>query len=146
MTGTPTHTRTRTAAYVTELGPPDRIRVGELPLPPLGPTDVLVAVEALAVNHVDTFVRSGRWRTPTPFPFVVGRDLVGRVVEAGEGAVGFAPGERVWCNSMGHAGRQGAFATEVVVPAERLFHVPDGPDGSGLDPVDAVAVLHPATT
>ena len=32
-----------------------------------GPTDVLVRVEAVAVNPVDLFVRSGVYRTPTPF-------------------------------------------------------------------------------
>jgi NADPH:quinone reductase-like Zn-dependent oxidoreductase len=129
------------AAYLTELGPVDAIRVGELPEPIPGPTDVLVAVEAVVVNPVDTLVRSGAFPTPTPFPFVVGRDLVGTVAAAGPGAVGFAAGERVWCNSLGHGGRQGSFAEYAVVPAERLYHLP-----GGVDPVAAVAVLHPAAT
>jgi hypothetical protein len=60
------------AAYVTELGPADAIRVGELPVPAVGPTDVLVRVEVVVVNPVDTMVRSGAYPTPTPFPFVVG--------------------------------------------------------------------------
>ena len=65
------------AAYSTELGPAGAIRVGELPVPNPGPADVLVRVEVVAVDPVDTMVRSGVYRTPTPFPFVVGRDLVG---------------------------------------------------------------------
>ena len=129
------------AAYITELGPADAIRVGELPTPVPGPTDVLVRVELVVVDPVDTLVRSGAYRTPTPFPFVVGRDLVGTVAEAGAGAAGFAPGDRVWCNSLGHDGRQGSFAEFAVVPAERLYHLPDG-----ADPVASVAVLHPAAT
>ena len=48
-----------------------------------GPTDVLVAVETVAVNPVDTYVRSGRYRTPVPLPFIVGRDLIGTVAEVG---------------------------------------------------------------
>jgi NADPH:quinone reductase-like Zn-dependent oxidoreductase len=72
---------------------------------------------------------------------VVGRDLVGTVAEAGAGAAGFAPGDRVWCNSLGHDGRQGSFAEYAVVPAERLYRLPDG-----ADPVASVAVLHPAAT
>jgi NADPH:quinone reductase-like Zn-dependent oxidoreductase len=76
-----------------------------VPVP--GPADVLVAVETVAVNQVDTHIRSGRWQTPMPFPFVVGRDLVGTVAE-GDAAGIFAPGERVWASSLGHAGRQGA--------------------------------------
>ncbi|MFB9569575.1 NADPH:quinone reductase [Saccharopolyspora hordei] len=129
------------AAYVTELGPPERIEVGPLPVPDLGPTDVLVRTEALAVNRVDTLVRSGWYPTPTPFPFIIGRDLVGTVTAAGPGAAGFRPGDRVWCNSLGHDGRQGSFAQDVVVAAGRLYHLPDG-----VDATEAVAVLHPAGT
>ncbi|MEU1228284.1 NADPH:quinone reductase [Streptomyces sp. NPDC005828] len=129
------------AAFIEELGSPDLVRVGELPPPPSGPGDVLVDVEVTAVNHVDTFVRSGAWRTPVPFPFVIGRDLVGTVVEAGPGAPGFRPGDRVWCSSLGHAGRQGAAAERVAVPADRLYRLPDG-----VDAVDAVALSHPAST
>jgi NADPH:quinone reductase-like Zn-dependent oxidoreductase len=102
---------------------------------------VLVRVEVVVVDPVDTMVRSGAYRTPTPFPFVVGRDLVGTVAEAGAGVAGFVAGDRVWCNSLGHGGRQGSFAEYAVAPAERLYHLP-----AGVDPVEAVAVLHPAAT
>ncbi|GAA0930077.1 NADPH:quinone reductase [Nonomuraea longicatena] len=129
------------AAYIEQFGPPEVITYGELAEPRPGPNDVLVDVAVTAVNHVDTFVRSGAWRTPLAFPFVIGRDLAGTVAEAGPGAAGFAPGERVWCNSLGHAGRQGAAAERAVVPAERLYRLPDG-----VDPEDAVAVAHPAAT
>ncbi len=116
-------------------------RYGELPVPAVGPTDVLVEVEAVAVNPVDLLVRSGAWPTPTPFPFVIGRDLVGRVADAGPGVVGFAPGQRVWCNSLGHGGRQGAFSTYATVPTDRLYHLPEA-----ADPLEAVSLLHPAAT
>jgi Alcohol dehydrogenase GroES-like domain len=79
---------------------------------------VLVRTEALAVDQVDTLVRSGAYRTPTPFPFIIGRDLAGRVAASGPGAADFAEGDRVWCNSLGHGGRQGSFAQHVVVAAE----------------------------
>jgi NADPH:quinone reductase-like Zn-dependent oxidoreductase len=129
------------AAWIDALGPADSIRYGELPVPDPGPTDVLVRVEAVAVDPVDTFVRSGAYRTPLPFPFVIGRDLVGTVSDVGAGAVGFAVGERVWCNSLGHAGRQGAAAEFAVVAADRLYHLP-----AGVDPVVAAAIAHPGAT
>ncbi|TLQ42449.1 NADPH:quinone reductase [Streptomyces marianii] len=129
------------AAFITQLGSPDVIRHGELPPPVPGPNDVLVDVEATAVNHVDGFVRSGAWRTPLEFPFVIGRDLVGTVAAVGPGAPGFRPGDRVWCNSLGHDGRQGAAAEQAVVAADRLYHLPEG-----ADPVAAVALAHPAAT
>jgi len=129
------------AAYIEQFGPPEVIRYGELDAPRLGPHDVLVDVIASTVNHVDTFVRSGAWHTPLQFPFVIGRDLVGTVAAAGYGAVGFAVGDRVWCNSLGHAGRQGAAAEQAVVPVERLYHLP-----RCVEPEDVVAVAHPAAT
>jgi NADPH:quinone reductase-like Zn-dependent oxidoreductase len=129
------------AAYITAFGPAEAIQVGELPAPAPGPADVLVAVQVVAVDPVDTFVRSGQYATPVPFPFVIGRDLAGEVVAAGAGAPSFAPGDRVWCNSLGHEGRQGSFAEFAAVPADRLYQVPDG-----VSPELAVAVAHPAAT
>ena len=129
------------AAYITARGPAEAITVGELPVPPAGPADVLVAVRVVAVDPVDTFVRSGEYATPVPFPFVIGRDLAGEVAAAGAGVRLFTPGDRVWCNSMGHEGRQGSFAEYAAVPADRLYRVPDGVSLEG-----AVAVAHPAAT
>ncbi|MET8243811.1 NADPH:quinone reductase [Streptomyces sp. NPDC005202] len=126
------------AAYVERLGPPDLIRWGELPAPEPGPGEVLVDVLATTVNPVDTFVRSGLFRTPLRFPFVIGRDLVGTVAAPGSG---FAVGETVWCNSLGHGGRQGAAAEQAAVPADRLYRLPPG-----VPPDEVVAVLHPAAT
>ncbi|GAA2739942.1 MULTISPECIES: NADPH:quinone reductase [Kitasatospora] len=129
------------AAFIERLGPPANIRHGDLPAPVPGPTDVLVDVAAVSVNPVDTFVRSGVFRTPVAFPFVVGRDLVGTVAAAGPGAAGFAVGDRVWSNSLGHEGRQGAAAEQAVVSADRLYHLPPG-----VDEDEAVATVHPAAT
>ncbi|MFI7061627.1 NADPH:quinone reductase [Kribbella sp. NPDC050124] len=131
-------TETMRAAYITSHGSPDVIQYGELPVPEPGPTDVLVRVEVVAVNHVDTFVRSGAYATSTPFPFVIGRDLVGTVVRS---VAEFAPGDRVWCNSLGHDGRQGSFAELAVVPRDRSYRLPDG-----VEAAEAVAVLHTAAT
>lgn len=128
------------AAYVERLGPPEAIRVGPLPVPVAGGNEVLVAVRAVAVNPVDAYVRSGRYATAVPLPFVIGRDLVGTVVEA-PAATGFAAGEQVWCDSMGHAGRQGVASAYAAVPADRLYRLP-----AGVDPYAAVAVAQPAAT
>ncbi|MFD5574073.1 NADPH:quinone reductase [Streptomyces cadmiisoli] len=126
------------AAYITRFGGADDIRTGRLPLPVPGPDEVLVRVDAVAANHVDTFVRSGAYATDVRFPFVVGRDLVGTVAAP---AGRFAAGDRVWCNSLGHAGRQGSFAEYAAAPADRLYPLP-----AGVDPERAVAVLHTAAT
>ncbi len=132
---------TMLAAYITEHGSPDVIQVGRLPVPEPGPTDVLVRAELMAVNHVDTFVRSGAYATHTPFPFVIGRDLVGTVVATGAGVAEYGAGDRVWTNSLGHDGRQGSFAEYAVVSRDRLYPLPPGADARS-----AVIVLHTAAT
>ncbi|MER7893834.1 NADPH:quinone reductase [Micromonospora sp. NPDC094482] len=129
------------AAYIERPGSAADIRFGELPAPRPGPTDVLVDVVATTVNPVDTFVRSGAYPTPLPWPFVVGRDLVGRVAEVGPGVAGFRAGDLVWCNSLGHDGRQGSSAEQAVVAVDRLYRLP-----GGVEPATAVTVVHPAAT
>ncbi|GAA3942583.1 NADPH:quinone reductase [Microbacterium soli] len=133
--------RTTKAAFIRERGGVDRIQIGPVPVPDLGPTDVLVRMEASAVDHVDLFVRSGAYDTPTPFPFVLGRDLVGIVDAVGFGVPGLAPGTRVWTSSLGHGGRQGALSELVVVGIDRLYRLPDG-----VSALDAAPLLHTAST
>jgi NADPH:quinone reductase-like Zn-dependent oxidoreductase len=129
------------AAYVDALGDAGSIRYGELPDPVPGPGQALVRVEAVAVDTVDTFVRSGRWSTEVAFPLVVGRDLVGTVVEGGPGVPDVRPGRRVWTNSAGYGGRPGATAELVTVDHDRLYDLPEG-----ADPVAFVAAVHPGAT
>jgi len=129
------------AAYIESFGPAEAIRIGNIAVPQPGPTDVLVDVEVTTVNPVDTFVRSGLFPTPGPFPRVISRDLAGTVRAVGPGVTGFTVGERVWCNSLGHGGRQGAAVEQAVVAADRLYRLP-----AGVSMVDAVAVVHPVAT
>jgi len=63
----------------------DSVRYGELPDPVADRGQVLVRVDAVAVNSVDTYVRSGRWATELSFPLALGRDLVGTAVAIGPG-------------------------------------------------------------
>ena len=129
------------AAQVDRPGPIDTIEVGRLPVPDIGDTEALVAVTTTAVNHVDLLVRSGAYRTVLPSPFVIGRDLVGTVVAVGDRVDDFAIGDAVWCNSLGHDGRQGTFAEYAAVPVERLYRLP-----GEVDPELAVGLLHSGAT
>lgn len=152
------------AAFVRALGGPEQMKVGELPTPRPGPGEVLLAVHASSLNPVDALVRSGAFPTDTPFPFVLGRDAVGTVVEAGEGAEDLL-GQRLATSSLGHDGRQGAWAEYTVVAGERAYPVPEawarpvpeaqtrpGPESQtcpGPEEVTQetlVAALHPAST
>jgi NADPH2:quinone reductase len=114
------------AAYILETGSPDVIRVGELPRPEPARGQVLVKVEAVAVNPIDTYIRSGVVAMQLPKPFVIGCDLAGVVESVGDGVSGFEPGMRVWCSNQGLLGRQGTFAEYAAVDADWLHPLPDG--------------------
>lgn len=129
------------AAYIDRTGPPDVIRYGELPLPQLGLNDVLVRVHTVAVNPIDTYIRSGSFPLPLSFPFIVGRDLAGTVAEIGLAATRFHPGDRVWSNNQGYGGRQGTFSEYCAVREDLLYAMPAGSDFR-----ETVAVLHSALT
>jgi len=129
------------AAYIDGLGDAASIRYGTLPDPTAGPGEVLVRVEAVAVNAVDTYLRSGRWQTELSFPLTVGRDLVGTVEAVGTGVTDVQRGERVWTNSAGYGGRAGATAELVAVKRDRTYRLPPG-----ADPVRFVACVHPGAT
>jgi NADPH:quinone reductase len=135
------HSGLMMAAYIDALGDASVIRYGELPDPVAGAGQLLVRVEAVAVNNVDTYLRSGRWRSEVSFPLVLGRDLVGTVAAVGIGVTGVEPGQRVWTNSAGYGGRSGATAELVVVDRDRLYRLP-----AGADPVAFVAAVHPGAT
>jgi NADPH2:quinone reductase len=129
------------AAYIEQVGPPENIRYGELPTPAVTDRGVLVEVSAVAVDPIDTYIRSGAYRIDLPLPFVLGRDMTGIVREIGAGVTRFRVGDRVWCNNQGYAGRQGTFAELVAIDEALLYPLP-----AGVDPIDAVAVVHSALT
>ena len=129
------------AAYIEQTGPAENIQYGELPMPVLGENDVLVKVQAVTVDPVDTYIRSGAFHIDLPLPFIVGRDMAGVVSEVGAAARRYKPGDRVWSNCMGIHGRQGTFAEYIAVPEQLLYPLP-----AGVDPIDAVAVVHSALT
>lgn len=72
---------------------PDALVDTELPDPVPGPQDLLVRVQAVSVNPVDTKIRSN---VPPDAPRVLGWDAVGEVVSTGEAVRGFVAGDRVW--------------------------------------------------
>src|SRR5687767_614650 len=98
------------AAYIEHTGPPDVIKIGDLPKPIAGPGQVLVKVGAVSVNPIDTYIRSGMVPANLPNPYIPGCDLAGTVEAVGAGAMKFKPGDRVWGSLQGIQGRQGTFA------------------------------------
>ena len=112
------------AAYITQTGPPEVITLGDLPTPKPGPTECLVKVSAVDVNPIDTYVRGGLVPAKLNFPFILGRDLAGTVVEIGTSVKAFQVGDRVWGSNQGFAGRQGTFAEFAAVDECWLHQTP----------------------
>ncbi|AKP66652.1 quinone oxidoreductase family protein [Companilactobacillus ginsenosidimutans] len=129
------------AAYIEKTGSPENIIIGDLLNPVVNPEEVLVKVEAVSVNHADTFVRSGAFKTGMNFPFVLGRDAVGTVEQLGKKVTDFQIGDKVWTNSMGYDGRQGTTSELISVPINRLYKIP-----TGVDMLKLVATVHSSAT
>jgi NADPH2:quinone reductase len=113
------------AAYIERTGPPEVIQYGDLPMPEVGGSQVLVKVQAVAVNPIDTYIRSGAVAMNLTFPFIIGADLAGVVERCGPQAARFKPGTRVWGSNQGLLGRQGTFAEYAAVDESWLYPIPD---------------------
>src|SRR5438132_5198650 len=114
------------AAYIETTGGPEVIRYGDLPQPVPKEGEALVRVGAVAVNPIDTYIRSGAVAMPLPKPFIIGCDLAGTVEAVGPGAKRFKPGDRVWGSNQGLMGRQGTFAEYAGVHEDWLYPTPAG--------------------
>lgn len=135
------------AAYFDAHGGPEVLTVGELPAPEPGPGEVIVQVEALALNHLDLWVRRGLPGLQVPLPHIGGSDFAGRIAEIGAGVDGWEIGDRVtanpglWCQRCDWCFRgehslcrtyrilgehvAGAAAERVRIPARNLLALPD---------------------
>jgi NADPH2:quinone reductase len=104
-----------------QAGGPEVLQLGEFPTPVPSGTQVLIRTEAIGVNFIDVYTRSGQYQMQPPI--LVGVEGAGVVEQVGEGVTTVRPGERVaW------TGFPGSYATHVVMPAERTIPVPDGVD------------------
>jgi len=129
------------AVRVSGYGGPEVLEVEEVPVPAVGPGQVLLKVVAGGINPLDAWFRSGHLapRFPRPLPYTPGADVVGTLVERGEGVDAFQEGETL----MGVLPvlDDGAYAEYVLAEAARLIALPPG-----LDPVLAAAVMTPGIT
>lgn len=117
-------------------GGPEVLRVvDDWPEPQPGPGEVVVGIEACALNHLDVFVRRGMPGVPVALPHVSGGDMAGTVVEVGEGVTSFDIGQRVLVDPMitlpngkhGALGENadGGLTERIAVSAQNLICLPD---------------------
>jgi zinc-binding alcohol dehydrogenase/oxidoreductase len=84
------------AVRIHEDGGPEVLVYEDVPDPAPGPGEVLVALRAASLNHLDVWVRKGL--PSVPKPRIMGADGAGVVAALGEGVTGLAEGDRVVLN------------------------------------------------
>ena len=107
------------AIQAAQPGGPDVLHAAEIEDPVAGPGQILIRHDAIGLNFIDTYQRSGLY--PMRFPAILGQEAAGVVEMVGEGVAGFSVGDRVAYSGLG-----GAYCEKVAVNAGRVLHLPDG--------------------
>jgi NADPH2:quinone reductase len=107
------------AIRVHATGGPEVLRYEEVPKPSPGPGQALVRIEAVGVNFVEVYQRTGLYQLT--LPFTPGSEASGTVVEIGPKVTTVTGGQRVASTNFA-----GAYAEYALAPADRLFVPPDG--------------------
>ncbi|MGO6713341.1 NADP-dependent oxidoreductase [Rhizobium ruizarguesonis] len=91
------------------------LRLANLPEPKLQDNDLLVRIQATAVNLLDSKVRDGEFKLILPYrpPFILGHDVAGTVVKIGPGVRRFKVGDEVYARPRDH--RIGTFAEFIAI-------------------------------
>jgi NADPH2:quinone reductase len=105
-------------------GGPEVMRWEDVPTPEPGPGEALVRHEAVGLNYIDVYFRTGLYKAP--LPATPGMEGAGTVLAVGAGVTEVKPGDRV-----AYAGGPiGAYATERAIAADRLVVLPDDIDAT----------------
>ena len=108
------------AIRVHEFGPPEVMKLENVPDPAPGPGQVVVRVHAAGVNPVETYIRSGVYALKPSLPYTPGGDAAGVVAAVGDQVTGFKAGDRVYT-----AGTiSGAYAQLALCNAGQVYPLP----------------------
>lgn len=103
-------------------GGPEVMLWEDVPTPEPGPNEALIKHEAIGLNFIDVYFRTGLYKAPN-MPLIIGQEGAGTVVAVGANVTSIAAGDRV-----AYAGPLGGYATERAIPADRLVKLPDSID------------------
>lgn len=122
-----TSQKTMQAVAIERFGGPDNLVLRTVPVPDLGPDEVLIRIEWAGVGQWDPFEREGGYvrmlGVEPPFPYVLGSEGAGVVAAVGEQVSRFKEGDRVY--AAGFLNPKGGFYAEyAVVNADLVSHIP----------------------
>ena len=106
------------AIRVHEIGGPEVLRWEEIETADPGPDQVLLRQEAVGLNFIDVYHRTGLY--PQPLPFTPGTEGAGTVEKVGSDVTHVKVGDRV-----AYAGPLGGYAEQRLIDADRLVKLPD---------------------
>src|SRR5258708_24697900 len=116
---------TMRAAAIDRFGGIETIAMHTLPVPEVGPDEILIRVESAGVGAWDPFEREGgfakRFGTGEKFPYVLGTDGAGTVVRIGSRVNGFKEGNRGYAPVLSNP-KGGLYAESAAVNADNLSH------------------------
>ena len=118
------------AIQITETGGPEVLKYLDVADPHPGQGEVLVRLDAIGVNYMDVYTRTGLYPNSS-LPIIPGGEGSGRVTEIGANVTEVEVGDLVTYTGVG-----GSYAEQVVAPSWRLVRIPDG-----LDAEIAAAVM-----
>src|SRR5438552_3953005 len=140
MPGVPKTTR---AAATDRFGGPEELKIHTLPVPEIGPKELLIAVHTAGVASWDAEMRAGWWPEGRPrFPLVLGTDGSGTVAAVGSRVRRLRRGQRVYAYSF--ANPKGGFHAEyVAVASEKAARLPNrlGLKEAGAIPTTGLTAL-----
>ncbi len=105
------------AIRVHEFGGPEVMRLDEVPVPEPAQGEARVHIEAVGVNFIDVYHRSGQYRGA--LPLTLGQEAAGTVEALGPDVTEVKVGD-----SVAYASVQGSYADAAIVPAWRLVPIP----------------------
>jgi NADPH2:quinone reductase len=103
---------------INRYGGPEVLEYREVSDPKPGAGELLIKLEAIGVNFIDVYHRTGLY--PIALPFIPGAEGAGIVEAAGADVQAFRTGDRV-----GYAMNLGSYAEKVVVPQQKLLKLPE---------------------
>ncbi|MES1946890.1 zinc-containing alcohol dehydrogenase superfamily protein [Salinisphaera sp. C84B14] len=106
-----------------QFGPPETLVVEEQPTPKVGPKQVLIDVQAAAVNFPDSLIIEDKYQLKPELPFSPGGELAGVVNTVGDEVKHLKAGDNV----IAFTG-YGAMAEQIATDANRVIPMPDGVD------------------
>ncbi len=108
------------AIRINQNGGPEEMKLVDVDLPELGEFDVLVRHEAVGLNYIDVYFRTGLY--PQEMPGKIGMEGSGVVEAVGSGVTYVSVGDRV-----AYAGQPlGAYSQKRVMPQDTLIQLPEG--------------------